>query len=65
VNVAPGTPGAKSQNNGFYGSPGSDHVGGAYYGFADGAATFVNDGVDQNIFALLGSMADGVQVPPP
>jgi prepilin-type N-terminal cleavage/methylation domain-containing protein len=55
----------KSLNNLYYGSPGSDHSGGAHVGLADGGVTFVSDGIDQNIFALLGSMADNIQISPP
>jgi prepilin-type processing-associated H-X9-DG protein len=46
-------------NNGFFGSPGSDHDNGANYGMADGSVQFISASIDPNIFALLGSMADG------
>jgi prepilin-type processing-associated H-X9-DG protein len=49
-------------NNGFFGSPGSDHAGGANFGMGDGSVRFISTSVDPNIFALLGSMADGVEV---
>jgi prepilin-type processing-associated H-X9-DG protein len=47
----------KLLNNGFWGSPGSAHPGGASFGLADGSVTFVSDLIDPNVFALLGSMA--------
>ena len=51
-------------NNGFFGSPGSDHPGGANFGLADGSVKFLSDSMDPNIFALMGSMADGQTVAP-
>ena len=48
----------------FWGSPGSDHPGGANYGLADGSVRFLPTSIDPNVFALLGSMADGAAVTP-
>ncbi len=52
-------------NNGYFESPGSVHVGGAYFGMADGAVHFLSEHVDPQVFRYLGSMADGqsVQIP--
>jgi prepilin-type N-terminal cleavage/methylation domain-containing protein/prepilin-type processing-associated H-X9-DG protein len=50
----------KLANNNYFGSPGSEHSGGANFGFADGSVTFLGDTMDVSTFALLGSMADGV-----
>jgi hypothetical protein len=50
--------GGKLLNNMFYGSPGSDHAGGAHFGLADCGVRWFGDEMDPNIFALLGSMAD-------
>jgi prepilin-type processing-associated H-X9-DG protein len=44
-------------NNGFFGSPGSDHAGGANFGLADGSAWFLSDAMDPNVFAMLGCVA--------
>ena len=60
-----GPPPTPMLNNLLYSSPGSDHSGGANFGFADGSVTFLATTVDQNIFALLGSMNDGVAATPP
>ena len=46
-------------NNGFFGSPGSDHANGANFGMADGSVRFLSTTIDPNVFAELGSMADG------
>ena len=64
TNVAPPTTGSLS-NNMFWGSPGSDHSGGANYGMGDGSVRFLSTSMDPNVFALLGSMADGVNIRPP
>jgi prepilin-type processing-associated H-X9-DG protein len=58
TNVAKPTEGSR-MNNGFWGSPGSEHSNGANFGMADGSVRFISDSMDPNIFALLGSMADG------
>jgi prepilin-type processing-associated H-X9-DG protein len=52
-------------NNSFWGSPGSEHPGGANFGFADGAVVFLENTIDPAVFAMLGSMADGEKVTPP
>ena len=52
--------GGKLANNWYFGSPGSDHPGGANYGMADGSVAFLQDTINYSTFALLGSMADAV-----
>ncbi|MBN1395397.1 MAG: DUF1559 domain-containing protein [Pirellulales bacterium] len=46
-------------NNDYFESAGSDHVGGAHFGLADGSARFIGEEIDQAVYAYLGSMADG------
>jgi prepilin-type N-terminal cleavage/methylation domain-containing protein len=50
----------KLMNNGHFASPGSAHAGGAQFGLGDGSVRFVSDGTNQDVFALFGSMADGI-----
>ena len=49
-------------DNGYFPSPGSDHSNGANFGQGDGSVRFFVSRMDPNIFALLGSMADGVVI---
>jgi prepilin-type processing-associated H-X9-DG protein len=51
-------------NNGYFASPGSEHIGMANFGFADGSVRPVNNSVNTNVFALMGSMADGDSTQP-
>ena len=54
--------GGKMMNNKLFCSPGSEHSGGAHFGLGDGSVTFITDSMDATIFALMGSMADGIVV---
>jgi prepilin-type N-terminal cleavage/methylation domain-containing protein/prepilin-type processing-associated H-X9-DG protein len=56
------TGGTTLMNNGNLVSPGSEHSNGANYGMADGSVRYLNTSLDNNVFALLGSMADKVPV---
>ncbi len=47
-------------NNAHYASPGSEHNNGAQFGMADASVRFVTNSVNQDVFALQGSMADAV-----
>ena len=62
----PGHEDPGGMNNGFFESPGSDHIGGASFGMADGSIHFISENVDSAtndaVFPLLGSMADGLPV---
>jgi len=57
ANVASPKDGALS-NNHFWGSPGSEHVGGANYGMADGSVQFLSTSMSPEVFAKMGSMAE-------
>jgi prepilin-type N-terminal cleavage/methylation domain-containing protein len=52
-------------NNGSWGAPGSDHPGGAQFGLGDASVRFISQTVDPNLFAVLGSMSDGVSAQAP
>ena len=52
-------------NNGFFESAGSEHPGGAHFGLADGAVRFINEDIDQDVFACMGSISDGVTLEMP
>ncbi len=47
-------------NNGNMAAPGSEHPNGAHFGMADGSVRFIAERSNPNVFALLGSMADGL-----
>jgi prepilin-type N-terminal cleavage/methylation domain-containing protein/prepilin-type processing-associated H-X9-DG protein len=55
--------GGRLMNNGYFGSPGSQHSGGANFGLGDGSVRWMSETIDPRIFSLLGSMDDTVPVP--
>jgi len=52
-------------NNGWFGSPGSDHPGGGNFGLGDASVRFFTTNIDSNIFCLMGSIADRVALTVP
>jgi len=48
-------PSSKGINGAFFQAPGSDHVGGAHFGMADGAVRFVSENVDATTWRALGT----------
>lgn len=49
-------------NNNFYQSAGSDHVGGAHFGFGDGSVRFLSENMSSQVYKELGT-ADGKESP--
>jgi hypothetical protein len=45
-------------NNGFYGSPGSEHAGGANFGLGDASVKFIPATINGNLFSQAGSTSD-------
>jgi type II secretory pathway pseudopilin PulG len=56
--------GGKMMNNMLYRSPGSEHSNGANFGLGDASVRFFSASMDASLFALMGSMADGIPVKP-
>jgi len=52
-------------NNNFFESPGSDHIGGAHFGMADGSVHFLAETIEKQVLYYLGAMADGQIIQPP
>lgn len=48
-------------NNNFYQSAGSDHVGGAHFGFGDGSVRFLSENMSSQVYKELGT-ADGKEL---
>lgn len=46
-------------NNWHFEFPGSEHPGGAYFAFADSSVRFIDENINEDLFAIMGSIADG------
>ena len=51
--------GSRAGSTTFFENAGSLHLDGANFGAVDGAVHFINENIDRNTYAMLGSMADG------
>jgi hypothetical protein len=49
-------------NNPFFENAGSQHLGGAVFGYVDASVHFFSENIDSQLYAYLGSMADSVNV---
>jgi prepilin-type N-terminal cleavage/methylation domain-containing protein len=52
-------------NNGWFQAPGSSHKGVVNFGLGDASVRSIATSIDKDVFALLGSMADGTSALPP
>ncbi|MFK7777646.1 MAG: DUF1559 domain-containing protein [Gimesia sp.] len=52
----------KGINGGQYEAPGSDHIGGAHFGLADGSVRFISENIDNTTLNRIGT-ADGGKIP--
>ena len=57
TDITCGNPGG--MNNGFFESPGSEHVGGAHFGLADGSVRFISENIETVLFRHMGARSDG------
>jgi prepilin-type processing-associated H-X9-DG protein len=62
--ASPVATGGLLMNNGFFGSPGSEHSSGANFCLADGSVAYLGSSMNPLTFALMGSMADGEPLQP-
>ena len=49
-------------NNPFFENAGSQHPGGGVFGYVNGSTHFFSENIDSQLYAYLGSMADGVNI---